>query len=115
MHQLLETVRKLAEDNPTAVYEAPDEDGCYYTLGPCGNGDGCIIGQALLKDDSTLKEKLTAIDAEPLGAEHLFDEYLDMTLTKREIRWLAKVQESQDDHECWQTAVDIADEEVGGV
>ena len=55
------------------------------------------------------------IDLEPVGAYHMFDQHLSMGLTQKETLWLVKVQERQDDKECWADAIKIADEEVYGV
>lgn len=111
MHPLINKVRELAEENPSAIYEG-DQDGCFYTIGEAGQGSGCIIGQALLKLDPSLETNLIAMDVNPVGAKTLLEDYLHMNLTTADIDWLVRVQTHQDEAKPWEDSVSIADAEI---
>lgn len=108
---LIETIRKLAEENPEAVYSVSDIDfdNCQYTRGVCGPGSGCIVGQAIAQLYPDKIPKMVAQDNRgPIGAAALFDD-LDIEYKRKEIRWINTVQARQDVGHPWLDAIKLAD------
>jgi hypothetical protein len=112
VHKLIKAVRDLAEEHPDALYYAPPE-GCLYTLGSCGGGQGCIVGQAVLRVYPELLEILIKVDMLAVDANTLFDDELpDLDLSHEDIGWLGSVQSNQDHPRAWGVSVTQADKEI---
>ena len=107
-HELIGCVRELASKYPEAIYENDDQN-CYYTIGACGNGNGCIIGQALVAMNPELLDDLIASDngCVPFAGELVYQ--LELALSEKEVRWLNSVQGYQDEGKSWGEAIKKAD------
>lgn len=108
---LIDTIRKLAEENSDAVYNisGTDLDSCAYTKGPCGPGVGCIVGQAVAQCYPDKIPQMVAQDDErPVGAATLLYD-LGIEYSEKEIRWINTVQAKQDIGYRWTAAVNMAD------
>jgi hypothetical protein len=114
MHELISIVRRIAKENPEAVYYSSDGD-CFYTRGECGNGTGCIIGQALIDMKSELKGELEEVDSHfvPMARELLTR--LDLGLSGAEINWLCAVQLYQDYRNSWAESTEQANRDFQDV
>lgn len=115
--QVIEEVRRLAEEQPDFVYSKQEganaNEDCSYFGCFIGNttGQACIVGQALAKlsvDMSDLKRE----EDKGFGmgiAEALVGGVVDIPYTEREAKWLGDVQNHQDLGESWAQAVVLAD------
>ena len=104
---LVQTVRKLAADYPDAVYQGTDR-GCFYTIGECGPGNGCIVGQALQK----LGYELEGFDEQKGVGIGILIARLEIPCSCQDKDWLIFVQDYQDMGKPWKEAVKLADETV---
>lgn len=107
---LVAEVRRLAAENPDAVY-GKSTSTCSYLYGTAGSGNGCIIGQAILAIDPDLRDFLRQVDGESI---HAIYERLGLDYGP-EIRWLNRVQYKQDCRYTWDKAVSSADKEASYV
>jgi hypothetical protein len=109
---VVDEVRRLATESPDTVYK---NEMCLYTKGKCGNGEGCIIGQAIVAWCPEMKRYLEDMDAKSLKQNCPFSFYnlkhygIDQFLTREEISWCRNVQASQDRGITWKEAVRIED------
>lgn len=113
--QVIEEVRRLAEEQPDFVYSDQEVvvEECSYFGCAIGNtaGQACIVGQALANlnvDMSDMKRK------EDTGygmaiAEALEWGVVDILYKGREAKWLGDVQYHQDFSKPWAKAVALAD------
>lgn len=116
--RLVAEVRALAAEQPDFVYTAidfhPDKLGggekCSYVHGDVG---GCIVGQAALRAGMGLEELREKDNDE--DDTSVWDQFEEYGLTNEQLRWLSKVQHSQDIKYPWGAAVDRADDEIPGV
>ena len=106
---LVTAVRELAEGYPDTVYNVASLDGCRYTIGKCGPGVGCIVGQAIAECYPDKVEAMAQQDKDgPLGVDSLlFD--LGINRSENDARWLCCVQSKQDNGYPWAEAIKIAD------
>lgn len=110
--QIIEQVRRLATEYPDTVYPQPEPGKCLYTVGACGSGSGCIVGQAIIAVKPDLAETLAHIDElTPNKPVHSLVGRLEIKCTQEKLSWLGKVQRKQDDGKRWHEAVEAADEE----
>lgn len=102
---LIKSVRKLAKQYPNVRYK--HEDKSYFT-GDVFDGDkfigqGCLIGQALQRNNFRLHKH----------SELFIDDYLKEHRVPadnlKQIQWLRTVQEQQDDGRSWGRCVEFAD------
>lgn len=104
---IIDHVKALAEEYPDAIYELPP-GGCLYTVGKCGPGTGCIVGQAIARmfPDRT---DLMAVKDEVAQGSRNFCNKIGVSFTDDEHRWLCNVQGKQDRQFTWADAVKHAD------
>lgn len=103
-------IREIAAERPTYTYVKPsDQRYCLYVhedaSGNPINGEGCIVGQALVAlgaDPSTLIGRIIAAGA-------LLEDFVVINDTA-DIRWCEDVQDAQDNGAEWYEAVEEADE-----
>ena len=107
---LVAEVRRLATENPDAVY-INITGTCSYLNGTAGCGSGCIIGQAILAIDPDLRDFLRQVDGVSISA---ISKRLGLSYGP-EIRWLSRVQSKQDCGHTWGKAVKQADKEASYV
>lgn len=100
-------IRTLVADNPGTIYKSPYKNYCYYTKGV--NTPGCIIGQALIKVDPTLKPRLKLIDKTTTVGAGALVRMLGLNLSEDFKRWLSWLQFYQDHKNDWATALKKAD------
>lgn len=112
---VIDSIRKAAEENPTAVYtrpsydEIPEGGDCLYVH---GDTYGCIVGKACL-DNGANRFTLAAYDEGDgtNGASVVRD--LFGNPTEAQGRWIDTVQRAQDSGSEWASAVAEADEMYG--
>ena len=113
--ELIRAVRELAAASPDAVYEPDAGKYCEYTRPACGNGCGCLIGQAIVRCDPDMKESLVRFDDTRSVERKPLELNTGLCLsTSGNIvgeAWLASVQDRQDNGETWSDAVVGADSE----
>lgn len=105
-------VRALAAERPDYVYR-PVAPGalCSYVTGQ--DGQGCIVGQALMRL-GVPKERLAASEADEgtaVPADELLQDLLDLdtaAMATNEVGWIMSVQTGQDSGETWGKAVAYA-------
>lgn len=109
---LIDEVRKIAEEMPDFVYGSPSTKGCSYFGQEIGDPTGqcCIMGQAF----KNLKVDTSKIDETPVGVstvgELIMNQDIPVTpLNKTQVDWLNRVQGLQDDGVSWGEAVSIVD------
>ena len=113
--ELIRAVRELAAESPDAVYEPDASKSCEYTRPACGNGCGCLIGQAIVRCDPDMKESLVRFDDirsvewEPLELNTVVCLSTGGNIVGED--WLASVQDRQDNGATWRDAVAGADSE----
>lgn len=108
---LIDEVRRLAEEKPGFIYEAPGSTRCVYVYDGKGS---CIVGQAsinigLITDDFeyhpyNVDTNVLVLLPEILGGSFDYDEY------EASVDWLLRVQQRQDDSWEWSSSVEDADE-----
>lgn len=109
---IVDEVRRLANESPDAVYK---NDMCLYTKGSCGNGEGCLIGQAIVAWCPEMKPYLKSMDAKSFAENRPFSVYnlkhygIEHLLTREEIHWCRNIQSNQDRGITWKEAVRIED------
>ena len=110
---IVDEVRRLAAESPEAVYQ---ESPCHYGIGKCGNGEGCIIGQAIVAWCPDMEVYLDFEDQKAINHKHNLNVYqivndhgLNHLLTKKEIDFCREVQAEQDRRKPWAEAVASAD------
>lgn len=117
-NKIVGTVRVLAEENPHFEYTGQGQEfvaNCSYAYDSIGSGkgQGCIIGQALVKAGSTTIAELASVESRgsALSATDLADLRPDWFGPLRAIErlWIDWVQEEQDGGKTWQEAVEVAD------
>jgi hypothetical protein len=110
---LIRAVRELAAESPYAVYEPDTWNSCEYTRPACGNGSGCLIGQAIVRCDPDMKESLVRFDDTRIVERKPLELNTGMCISTRGNIvgkvWLASVQASQDNGATWSDAVAGAD------
>lgn len=105
LQAIKEEVIRLATEYPDSVYRAPSdtEIRCQYLRGKCGPGEGCIIGQAIMKLDSSkqevLKEADSGFNGEPI--DEIMEELGIEEFNQSELDWLCNVQANQDRATPW--------------
>jgi hypothetical protein len=111
--ELIRAVRELAAESPDAVYETDAANCCEYTRPACGNGCGCLIGQAIVRCDPDMKESLVRFDDTRSVERKPLELNTGVCLsTSGNIvgeDWLASVQDRQDNGATWSDAVAGAD------
>lgn len=108
---LIQAIRKLAAEYPDAKYPKGDVDYCQYTVGECGPGHGCIIGQAL--QSSGMEDKAYKFDRR--GESPISCYYEDVNISNtNDKEWLTYVQSFQDRGMTWSKSVKAVDELIGG-
>ena len=111
---LIQTVRQLANDNPTNCYEGnKDGQGCCYARGKCSNGTiGCILGQAMIACDHEVTEYISDKERQTKQFELLYESMINeglIEMSRQDMIWCSEVQKYQDDGETWADAVAYAD------
>ncbi len=105
--QLIDEVRKLANEKPDFVYERPIASGpCSYTKSKTSETEGCIFGQAIFRLQPELKSYLC-----DCGINTLI-QLLEIKASKQEIIWCCRVQGYQDRANSWKLAIEFADEKL---
>ena len=114
---VIEQVRALAAERPEFVYRSTSTDdgdhpSCSYVTG--ADGQGCIIGQALMRLGVEEERLADLEDSIPggMGADTLLFRLLGRGYAEGEM-WISAVQASQDTGIPWGKAVKIADERHG--
>lgn len=109
---LIDEVRKIAEEMPDFVYGSPSTKGCSYFGREVEDPTGqcCIMGQAF----KNLKVDTSQIDESPEGlstvGELIWGQVIPVTpLNESQVEWLERVQALQDDGISWGEAVSIVD------
>ena len=109
---LIDEVRKIAEEMPDYVYMTGDVSGCSYFGREIGDPTGqcCIMGQAF----KNLKIDTSKIDETPVGVSTVGeliwnDEVPVVALDGSQVDWLDRVQRLQDEGISWGEAVSIID------
>lgn len=125
LQQVIDKVRELAKERPEFVYrDQPGAGGdeCSYTSANVGSdeGEGCIVGQALMRCGLSRETLEDLQDGTAIGIREfllMLDEYVEQTsgLSDPRARWLVKVQNNQDTGSTWADAVWQADWEAPGV
>lgn len=117
--ELIQEVRKIAAERPDFIYsnQGVDTDLCSYFGRAVGDESGspCIIGQALKNlgvNTSRLKQAEDDYDDGTNIAAALDEQFIDLTYTVQEARWLDKAQSAQDFGNPWAKAVEVADKWV---
>lgn len=114
--QVIEEVRRLAEEQPDFVYSDQEGAGggeCSYFGCSAGDSSGqaCIVGQGLASlnvDMSDLKRKEDTGHGMAI-ATALEGGVVDIPYTEEEAKWLGDVQNHQDGGKPWAQAVALAD------
>lgn len=124
MHQIIKAVAEVAEDRPDFDYARQEgrtvhHQCSYLHNGVTMKGEGCIVGQALIKTFPGAKDKLEEIEfggpspsVRSLTEDPKVHDWFD-GITAPEINWLAVVQDAQDNGKTWKQAVDVADDTYG--
>ena len=111
---LCNAVRKLAEDFPDTVYSVVmGEKSCMYTIGTCGPGKGCIVGQAFVAAYPHLKHVAEYTDGTGIAGPETLLKNAGMEVHSADLEWLTVVQNKQDNGVEWSLAVKFADERLG--
>ena len=111
---LCNAVRKLAKDFPDTVYSViKGEESCMYTIGKCGPGAGCIVGQAFVAAYPHLKHVAKETDDVGITGPRGLLGNAGLRLNEYDFRWLEAVQNKQDNGCEWGLAVKYADEHLG--
>ena len=109
---LIDEVRKIAEEMPDFVYATPFTKGCSYFGREVGDPTGqcCIMGQAFknLKID-TSKIDETHENISTVGDLILTEDIPVTSLNELQVDWLDHVQALQDEGISWGEAVSIVD------
>lgn len=123
MHQIIKAVAEVAEGRPDFDYARQDgrtvNHQCSYLHdGVTMKGEGCIVGQALIKTFPGAKEKLEEIEfGGPSPSIRTLSEMMVTDwfkgITEPEVNWLAAVQDGQDNGRTWAQAVAVADDAFG--
>ena len=112
---LIDEVRKIAEEMPDFVYATPFTKGCSYFGREVGDPTGqcCIMGQAFknLKID-TSKIDETHENISTVGDLILTEDIPVTYLDESQVEWLDNVQLLQDEGISWGEAVSIVDSPV---
>lgn len=109
---LIDEVRKIAEEMPDFVYGSPSTKGCSYFGQEIGDPTGqcCIMGQAfknLKIDTSKIVESPSELST---VGELIWEQVIPVTpLNETQVDWLERVQALQDDGISWGEAVSIVD------
>jgi hypothetical protein len=98
-------IRELAAALPDFVYESYPDGVCKYTTGK--NGEGCLIGQALVALEPDLILVLTDIDSRYCMGIDVLPRHLPIELTISP--WIIDIQKQQDKGFKWSKCVEIAD------
>ncbi len=112
--QLIDEVKRLAQENPDFVYQKfpgkvrPIAGNCYYTKSANDLNKGCIFGQAILNLQPDLKDFLLEVDnrTDSNGIGQVLKDLGFPRLT-----WCIDVQSNQDHGYCWKKAVELAGNE----
>ena len=116
--QIKTEVTRLATDYPNAVYRKQAGfiafKTCFYTIGKCGNGVGCIFGQALCNLDPTLRTKLVEVDRDDTTDSEIGTVLprFGVVLTGEQSAWCTRVQSNQDSGSTWSSAVRQANDSL---
>jgi hypothetical protein len=98
-------IRELAAASPDTIYISDEEEDCKYTTGK--NGEGCLIGQALVALEPELLPVLINLDKNRTVRVNLIGKHLPIKL--KVSKWVINVQDLQDDGICWSECIKIAD------
>ncbi len=110
IEQLIDEVRKLANEKPDFVYEpvigcAP---ACSYVSSANSETEGCIFGQAILRLQPELRQ---TIDCENIISCLLQDLKVNIS-NKQLVEWCVIVQGFQDNQIIWKDCVSGADDKI---
>jgi len=111
--EIIQTCRNLAKEFPEARY--PVTESCCYTQGEAGPGQGCLIGQAIVRVYPELLPKLKRIDK--AGGATVASMLLTLKVEPSEIveqavaevHWLSRLQHKQDCGYPWSECLKEAD------
>lgn len=107
---LIDEVRKIAEEMPDFVYTTDDVSGCSYFGREVGDPTGqcCIMGQAF-KNLNVDTSKINETPVLTVG-ELIWGQVIPVTsLNESQVEWLDHVQALQDEGSSWGEAVSIVD------
>ncbi len=115
LDQLIDEVRKLANEKPDFAYFKPPEARlCSYTRSATSETEGCIFGQAILRLQPELRDSLT--DCGIINLLKLLEVIgpyeADRHDCKNKVYWCAYVQNRQDYGNTWASSIDYADRKV---
>ena len=111
---LCNAVRKLAKNFSDTVYNlAMSEESCMYTVGKCGPGVGCIVGQAFIEAYPHLEHVAKDTDNVGVAGPDRLASNAGLQVCPNDIKWLTIVQNKQDNGCEWGSAVEFADETLG--
>lgn len=107
--KLWSAIEKIVEEHPDVVYPVDEDGGCYYSKGVCGDGDGCLIGQAL---------QACGLDVTPLDSDTPSDicniiREFELNYTEAQVGLLDELQYYQDIGTPWEDALAKAVEVYG--
>jgi hypothetical protein len=106
---LIETVRELAVHSPHNVYSSEGLMGCSNVAGSCSDGSvGCIVGQAIRRIDPEFSFR--GDEKSDIGT--LCSRHGWALISDSRVRWLSKVQNTQDQNVPWAMCVSWADEVI---
>jgi hypothetical protein len=120
LKRLVQEIRKLAKENPDAIYEKTGANlGCFYTKGKINNcitaKSGCIVGQALVRIESRLSDLLSKIDelcdVISMNTSYTILNQLFDCENSSLSDWIITVQKQQDQGCNWKSCILSADEE----
>lgn len=117
IEQLIQEVKRLAEQNPDFVYQiwcTSCEASCFYTKSKTDPNKGCIFGQAILNLQPELKELLQKVDdprpddASSVSRIKDLIQQWEIKASIEQLDWCDDVQSAQDQEFTWANAVNFA-------
>ena len=128
LQQVVDKVREVAKERPEFVYRdqpGAGADECSYTSAgiDTDEGEGCLIGQALMRCGLSRETLAQLQDGKAVGISdflpvlvgHVEQESNRNTTRDPRVRWLLAAQNAQDTGSSWADAVAQADGAAPGV
>jgi hypothetical protein len=104
MKTLADHAKDLATEFPDAEY---NRLGCKYTVGKSGPGEGCIVGQAMLRWKPELLDELKKVDTGGDFGVYTMLARLKIVVPDNELRFLSSLQVNQDRGVSWGKSLSI--------